>query len=152
MQLSNLSKVTARGKKALGRGIGSGKGKTAGRGQKGQKARGKIPAANVGAGLIWYKKLPYRRGYSRDGTNAVRSVKPVLVTLEQLNNLPPKTKLDLACLIDHKIVKGKEAQKKGVKILNRGELKVALTVELPVSKSAKQKIEQAGGEVVGQIN
>jgi large subunit ribosomal protein L15 len=150
MQLNNLPKIVQRRKKALGRGIGSGKGKTSGRGQKGQKARGKIPAANVGAGLILYKKLPYRRGYSRHGVNGIRSPKPIVITFDQLNNLPSKTKLDVACLIDRGLVAAKDARRRGIKILNRGDLKVALTVEISVSKAAREKIEQAGGTVVEQ--
>ncbi len=148
MQLNNLPKIVTRKKKALGRGIGSGKGKTSGRGMKGQKARGKIPAANVGGGLILYKKLPYRKGYGRRGNNPTRTPKPVLITFEQLNNLPSKTKLDLACLIDRELVSAKAAKKYGVKILSNGDLKVSLTVEIPVSQTAKEKIEQAGGTVV----
>src|SRR5258708_4018754 len=132
MQLSNLPKIVARRKKALGRGIGSGRGKTSGRGTKGQKARGKIPSANVGAGLILYKKLPYRKGYGRRGTNPTRTPKPVLITFAQLNNLPSKTKLDLACLIDKGLVTAKAGKKYGVKILSRGDLKVSLEVEIPV--------------------
>jgi len=57
MQLNTLAKTTETSKKRIGRGLGSGKGKTGGRGQKGQKARGKIPAANVGGGLILYKNV-----------------------------------------------------------------------------------------------
>lgn len=62
MKLNQLPKLKNRGKKRLGRGLGSGKGKTAGRGTKGQKARGKIPVNFSGAGLALYKKLPLRRG------------------------------------------------------------------------------------------
>lgn len=61
MKLHELMKVRAKSRKRLGRGLGSGKGKTAGRGTKGQKARGKIPATFVGS-LPLYKKLPLKRG------------------------------------------------------------------------------------------
>lgn len=148
MQLHSLPKIVSSKDKILGRGIGSGKGKTSGRGMKGQKARGKIPAAQVGGGLILYKKLPYRRGYGRRG-NPARSPKPELITFAQLNNLAPKTKVDLVCLIDKGLVSAKAAKKNGVKILTQGELTIPLTVEIPVSQTAKQKIEQAGGSVVG---
>lgn len=145
MELHDLPKISANSKKRLGRGIGSGRGKTSGRGQKGQKARGKIPAANVGAGLILYKKLPFRRGWGNRKTSA----KVTTITLEELNILAANTKVDLACLIENKLVSPREAQKRGVKILAQGELKKALKVELPVSQSAKVKIEQAGGSVLG---
>ena len=62
MKLNELVKLKSRGKKRVGRGLGSKLGKTAGRGTKGQKARGKIPAGFTGAGLPTYKKLPLRRG------------------------------------------------------------------------------------------
>jgi large subunit ribosomal protein L15 len=145
MELHDLPKISASSKKRLGRGIGSGRGKTSGRGQKGQKARGKIPAANVGAGLILYKKLPFKRGWGNRKTSA----KVTTVTLEQLNILTANTKVDLACLIDHKLVTPRKAHRGGVKILAQGQLKKAFIVELPVSQNAKAKIEQAGGSVLG---
>lgn len=61
MKLNQMVSIKSKPKKRLGRGIGSGKGKTAGRGTKGQKARGKIPIG-LGGGLPLYKKLPLRRG------------------------------------------------------------------------------------------
>ena len=82
-----------RHKKRLGRGIGSGKGKTAGRGTKGQKARGKIPATFVGS-LPFYKKLPLRRGQG----NPKLSDKLVPIKLSKLNVFKSKTVVDLACI------------------------------------------------------
>lgn len=150
MNLSGLSKVVAPRKKRLGRGLGSGKGKTSARGQKGQKARGKIPAAAVGGGLILYKKLPYRRGYSRRGNNPTRSPKPVLVTTDQLNTLKAKSVVNLETLISSGFVDAKEAKKFGVKILTgKEELKVALRIEqVPVSAKVRQEVTKTGGEVV----
>lgn len=144
MKLSQQTKITARSAKRLGRGLGSGKGKTSGRGTKGQKARGKIPAANVGAGLIYYKKLPYKRGW---GNNKVSS-KPIVVTLNDLNILKPNTVVNLSTLIEAGVVKQTQAKDRTVKILGNGELKVALTVEVPVSSNARKSIEQVGGKVV----
>ena len=143
MNLNNLPKTTERRKKRLGRGLGSGKGKTGGRGYKGQKARGKVPAANVGAGLILYKKLPFVRGWG----NRKAGEKPVIVTLDKLNVFKDKSKVNLASLVEQKIVAEKDVKKRGVKILNKGELKVALTVYLPVSKTVKSLIEKSGGQV-----
>ncbi len=150
MDLSKLPKVKARSAKRLGRGLGSGKGKTAGRGYKGQKARGKVPMAAVGGGLALYKKLPYRRGWSRHGGNPARSPKAVLIKLTNLSELKTNTVVNLNTLIENKIVNSKEAEKKGVKILAEGELKTPLTFELPVSKKAKVLIEKAGGKVVSK--
>lgn len=148
MELNNLTKITEKTKKRIGRGIGSGKGKTGGRGYKGQKARGKVPAAAVGGGLVLYKKLPFKRGWARRGTQATRSPKPVIIKLEDLNNLKPKSVVNLATLIDNKLVLESQVRRRGVKVLlGRGELKVALSVVVPVSKSAKLKVEQLGGSV-----
>lgn len=129
-------------KKRIGRGIGSGKGKTAGRGTKGQKAKGKIPATFTG-GLSLYRKLPLRRGKG----NSKFLVKPKLVNLSKLSIFKAKTVVDITSLIDAKIISAKEA-KKGVKVLGNGEIKNALTVKLPTSVSVREKIEKQGGKVI----
>lgn len=147
MNLNNLPKVVAKRKKDLGRGIGSGRGKTSGRGMKGQKARGKVPAANVGAGLILYKKLPYRRGWNRSGGNPPRTLKPIIVTFDHLNNLKSGTKVTVETLIENGLISAKDYQKRSVKILAKGDLKIPLTIEIPVSKNAQTIIEKAGGHV-----
>ncbi len=144
MQLNNLPKIQQRSKKRLGRGIGSGKGKTSGRGSKGQKARGKVPASFVGGSLPLYKKLPFRRGLG----NRQVSDKAIIIQTSQLNNLKPKSVVNVQTLTESGFILNREAAKKGVKILANEELKVALTVELPVSKKAKELIEKAGGTVV----
>lgn len=128
-------------KKRLGRGIGSGKGKTAGRGTKGQKARGKIPSVFTGS-LAFFKKLPLKRGKG----NAKVSAKPTLIKLDKLSVLKPKTMVDVAKLLEEKIISPKQA-KKGVKILGGGQLQNALVIKLPVSESARKSIEKAGGKV-----
>lgn len=134
-------------KKRLGRGLSSGKGKTSARGQKGQKARGKIPAANVGGGLIWFKKFPYVRGWSRHGGNPARSPKMVVVKTSQLNTLPKDFVVNVVNLAGKGLVKEKEANKKGVKVLVDTKLEQSLVVQLPVSSKAKELIEKAGGRV-----
>lgn len=135
-----LLKITARSAKRLGRGQGSGKGKTSGRGTKGQNARGKLPITHPhfeGGQRILFKRLPYRRGKG----NAKVSKKPIIVNLSVLNLLPPiVTKVDLATLIKYKIVKEEDAKKYGVKILGNGQLSKSLTIDLPVSKKALSKI------------
>lgn len=127
--------------KRLGRGIGSGKGKTAGRGTKGQKARGKIPATFTG-GFSLYKKLPLRRGKG----NPNLSIKPKLISLSQLNVYKDNEVVDINKLLEAKIVSGAEA-KKGVKLLNNGELTRQLIIKLPVSAAAQKKIEKLGGKI-----
>lgn len=141
MKLHQLSKIQTRSKKRIGRGPGSGKGKTSGRGTKGQKARGSIPLRFTG-NLPLYKKLPLKRGQG----NPKLTVSPALINLDQLNVFKDKTVVDISKLIEAKIISEKEA-KKGVKILSEGEIKSALTVKLHTAKSARLKIEKAGGKV-----
>ena len=136
-----MLKVKANTKKRLGRGIGSGKGKTGGRGTKGQKARGKIPASFTG-GLSLYRKLPLRRGKG----NPKKSIKPKLVNLSRLNVFKAKTVVDIEKLVEAKIVSQKEV-KRGVKILGDGEISSGLIIKLPTSKTAKEKVEKLGGKV-----
>lgn len=147
MKLTNLQKTTVRSKKRVGRGVGSGKGgHTAGRGTKGQKSRNKVPlyftGSAMGASLI--KQLPLMRG---KGKLKPSKRKPIGVNIKYLNILPAKSVVDIALLIKHHVVDMREAQKYGVKLLGDGNLEVALTVTLPVTKGARKKIEDAGGSV-----
>ena len=148
MELHSLVKTVEKSKMRMGRGLGSGKGKTGGRGQKGQKARGKVPAANVGGGLILYKKLPYRRGWSRSGGNPTRAPKAVLVKLSALNEFKASETVTVEALIKKGLVSGKEVAKKGVKVLAAGELTHGLTINLPVSEKVKELVEKAGGKIL----
>lgn len=141
MKLHALLKINVRSKKRLGRGPGSGKGKTAGRGTKGQKARGKIPATFIG-GLPLYKKLPLKRGKG----NSKRSVKPTLISLSDLNVFKAKEVVDIVKLQEANIISSKQA-KAGIKVLGNGDIDRALIIKLPVSKSALTKIEKSGGKV-----
>lgn len=145
MYLNSLPKIVDRAKKRMGRGLGSGKGKTGGRGMKGAKARGKIPASFTGGGLSLYRKLPFKRGWG----NRKVSAKPVVVKTSQLNNLKPKSVVNIESLVENKLVDPKKAALYGVKILNNQPLKIALTIKLPVSQSVKAQVEKVGGEVVG---
>lgn len=144
MKLSQLPKTTIRKKKRLGRGYGSGKGgHTVGRGQKGQKTRGKISSWFEGGQTPIYRRLPMHRGKGKFKAKPG----PVIINVVYLNLLPAKLKVDLKTLIKHQLVSEKEAEKYGVKILGGGELKKAFTVLLPCSKGAEKKIKKAGGKV-----
>lgn len=145
MNLHSLPKLTAKRKKRLGRGHGSGRGKTAGRGTKGQKARGKTPLFFEGGALPLIKRLPFRRGKER---NKVFSKKPVVVNVRVLNLLPKGSVVDRETLVAHNIVDKHDAAVFGVKILGDGELTTKLTVKVPVSSQAAKKIAKAGGKVV----
>lgn len=145
VQLNTLVKITKKGKRRLGRGHGSGRGKTAGRGTKGQKARGKIKPTFEGGALPLIKRLPFRRGRGR---NKSFKRNPIILNVKVLNFLPKNSTVDLDNLIKQKIVVAEDANLFGVKILGDGELSIPLTVELPTSKGARKKIEKAGGKVI----
>lgn len=139
-----LQKTTDKKLRRLGQGHGTGRGKTAGRGQKGQNARSRRALSFEGGALPLIKRLPFRRG---KGRNPSLNKKPIVVNFTALNLLPAKSIVDIATLIKHNIVIESDAKKLGVKILGDGELKHALTIKLPISKSAQLKVEKAGGTV-----
>lgn len=145
MNLSELTPITKRKNRRLGQGHGSGRSKTSGRGTKGQKARGKIPFTKYSGGsLAFVKSLPFLRGKSK---NYSLQTVAFPLPLSKLNSLPKGTIVDVKSLVEHKIVSAKAIKNRPVKILGTGELSAALTVKLPVSASAKAKIEKAGGSV-----
>lgn len=144
MALNKLKKIKKSSKKRLGQGHGSGRGKTAGRGTKGQKARGKVPLYFEGGALPLIKRLPFRRG---KGKNKVFKKKPMIVNIKVLSLLKKDSIVDIETLIKNKIVDEKDAKMYGVKILGEGDLKIPLIVKLPISKGAASKIKKAGGHV-----
>ena len=82
MNLAKLPRVKTRSKRRLGQGHGTGRGKTAGRGTKGQKSRGKISLSFEGGAQPLIKRLPFRRG---KGRNKSFRVKPYVLNLDKLN-------------------------------------------------------------------
>ena len=143
MNLTGLPQITKKSKRRLGQGHGTGRGKTAGRGTKGQKSRGKISLSFEGGAQPLIKRLPFRRG---KGRNKSFRVKPYVLNLDKLNLLKKNSIVDIDLLIKEGLV-SKDAKKDGVKILGEGKLSVTLTVNVPTSKSAREKIETAGGKV-----
>lgn len=143
MELHSLTKVTKRSRKRLGQGHGSGRGKTAGRGTKGQKARNKIPLDFEGGALPLIKRLPFMRGKGKN--KAFR--KRIVVNLKALNLLKKDSIVDLESLIKNRIVYEKDAKMHGVKILGDGEISIPLTIKLPISKRAALKVEKVGGKI-----
>ena len=124
-----------------GRGPGSGNGKTAGKGPKGQNARsgGGVRPGFEGGQLPLYRKLPKRGFYNRFAT--VYSI----VNVEALNAFEDGAVVDLEALTEKGIIR-KEYD--GLKVLGRGEITKKLTVKAKIfSASAKEKIEAAGGKV-----
>jgi large subunit ribosomal protein L15 len=144
MNLSHLESIKTKKKRRIGLGHGSGRGKTAGRGTKGQKARGKVPLDFEGGALPLIKRLPFLRG---KGKNYSLKPKILILNVSALNLLPKNATVDIETLAKHRIVPLEEAKAYGVKILGDGELQVALTVKLSVSKGAAEKIKKAGGTV-----
>ena len=127
-------------RKRVGRGIGSGSGKTAGRGQKGQNSRsggGVRPGFEGGQNPI-FRRLP-KRGF----TNINRK-EYAIVNLDQLSQFAADTEVTPELLMENGMVKN---AKHGIKILGNGELAVKLTVKAnKFSQSAVEKIEAAGGK------
>lgn len=137
MDIHKLPGLVGRSKRRVGRGHGSGRVKTAGRGTKGQKARGKMPMGFEGGQTPLIRRLPYLRG---KGRNASQKKAVTAVDIFKLNILPAKSVVDLSTLIKHHIV-DKDTQK--VKIIGNSKLMVSLTVSVPTSKGAKKSIEKA---------
>lgn len=128
-------------KKRLGRGIGSGLGKTAGKGTKGQNARsgGGVRPGFEGGQLPLFQRLPKR------GFKSLNRVEYKIVNVEQLNQFRAGSVVDVEKLIEAGLVKDAV---NGVKILGNGKLEKKLTVKAnKFSESAKQAIEAAGGSV-----
>lgn len=144
MELNNLPKTTTKSLRRVGRGHGSGRVKTSGRGTKGQKARRDIKLSFEGGALPLIKRLPFLKG---KGRNKMVAKNPVLINVEKLNNIPAKSVIDMEFAIKNKLADESQARKFGIKVLGNGELNQAVTVSLPCSKSAIEKIEKAGGSV-----
>ncbi len=127
--------------KRIGRGHGSGNGKTAGKGHKGQKARsgtGMRPGFEGG-------QMPLQRRIPKRGFNNIFASKYSVINLSSLNKFDDGAVVDAAALIEKGIIK-KEYD--GVKVLANGNLTKKLTVKAAAfSASAKEKIEAAGGKV-----
>ena len=142
MKLHELSPAEGSVKEGFrkGRGAGSGNGKTAGKGHKGQNARsgGGVRPGFEGGQLPLYRKLPKR------GFNNKFAKQYVVVNVAALNNFENDAVVDLDALLAMGII---HKELDGVKILGEGELTKKLTVRASVfSASAKEKIEAAGGK------
>lgn len=127
-----------------GRGIAGGQGKTAGRGTKGQGSRaGEVGNLyRQGGNLPFYRRLPFIRG---EGFTPPNRVEYVEINLEQLDRFPADTEITPETLVEADMIRNLN---KPVVILGRGEITVPLTVRVQrISKSAKAKIEAAGGRV-----
>ena len=125
--------------KRIGRGHGSGNGKTAGKGHKGQKARsGATRPGFEGGQMPLYRRLP-KRGFTNINSKTIVGIN--VSALERFDN---DTEVTIDLLIESGVIKN---PKDGVKILGNGELTKKLTVKVNAfSESAKAKIEELGGK------
>ena len=147
MKLNTLGKKRKNPKKRLGRGIGSGKGKTSGRGHKGQKSRSGVAIKSFEGGQMpLYRRLPKR------GFRSLKSKKKLVVlNLSSIQKFFEKKthiadeKINLSTLQKFKLINKKY---KKLKLLGSGEIKNKYNVEAHyASDSAKKKIEKLGGKV-----
>ena len=143
MKLHELEKNigATHAKKRVGRGSGSGLGKTSGRGQKGQKARsgGSINPVFEGGQLPLYRRIP-KRGFS----NAKFKTRYAVINLEDLNAFEDGTVVTPALLKDAGIIKN---QLDGIKVLGNGKLEKKITIQASkFSASAMEKIKEAGSK------
>ena len=149
MKLNTLVK-TNKSKIRVGRGIGSGKGKTSGRGVKGQKSRSGVAIKSFEGGQMpLYRRLP-KRGFNSKN-NILKKKFIAKLNLGDLQNflknkrIESKEEINLKYLKDKKIIRSKYEK---LKVLGTGELKEKLKIKTDyISKSAKTKIENVGGLV-----
>lgn len=136
MNIHQLPKIVKRPKKRLGRGHGSGKVKTSGRGTKGQKARDSIKPGFEGGQLSLLKRLPFLRG---KGRNKSLNAKAHVIDIMKLNVIPVGTKVNLEMLVKYHIIQSGITK---VKIVGKGKLDHPLTIEVPISQSVRTRIEK----------
>ncbi len=141
--LNTTGKVTTK-KIRVGRGIGSGKGKTSGRGMKGQKSRSGVAIKSFEGGQMpLYRRLPKR------GFNSISKIDVARINLDKIQSFIDQKKINLTDKINSELLKklkiiNKNSQK--LKILGNGEIKVKINIEADlISKSAKKKLEKVGG-------
>ncbi|MCI5144375.1 MAG: 50S ribosomal protein L15 [Candidatus Electrothrix sp. AR3] len=144
MRLNNLSpnKGSRKQRKRVGRGQGSGLGKTAGRGHKGAKSRsgGSVKPGFEGGQMPLHRRLP-KRGF----TNIFKK-EYVIITLADLDKFEAGATVDRQALLEAGLISSKES--KQIKVLANGEISKSVTVDADkVSQGAKDKIIAAGGTV-----
>ena len=145
MELNNLVKINKK-KIRVGRGIGSGKGKTSSRGHKGQKSRSGVAIKSFEGGQMpLYRRLPKR------GFKSLKKEKIAILNLSNIQNILEKNKDNLKNILDLKTLKEKNLINKKfikLKILGSGDLKKSIEITANfASKKALEKIEKAGGKL-----
>ena len=141
--LNSLTKVTSQ-KKRVGRGIGSGKGKTSTRGHKGQKSRSGVAIKSFEGGQMpLYRRLPKR------GFNPINKKKTAKINLDKIQKFIDKKIIKKDEIINVEVLKKTKIIKKNfqlLKILGNGEINEKISIEADsISSSAKNKVEKLGG-------
>ncbi len=141
--LNSLTKVTSH-KKRVGRGIGSGKGKTSTRGHKGQKSRSGVAIKSFEGGQMpLYRRLPKR------GFNPLNKKKTAKINLDKIQKYIDKKIIKKDQIINVEVLKKSKVIKKNfqqLKILGKGDIKDKVSIETnSISSSAKNKVEKLGG-------
>lgn len=147
MKLNALPKTVSKSLRRVGRGHGSGRVKTSGRGTKGQKARNTVRPGFEGGQLPLILRLPLYRGRY---VNRSRAPKVLAIDIKELAVLPKDTEVTMETLLKHDIV-SKNAAHRNVKILGSAEIANALTIKVPISQSAAKAIEAAGGKIIRPV-
>ena len=148
--LNNREKIN-KSKIRVGRGIGSGKGKTSGRGVKGQKSRSGVAIKSFEGGQMpLFRRLPKR------GFNPINRSKVAIINIDKIQKLLDKNKINpdelinLKNLINKKIINKKFNK---LKVLSIGEIKSNIKLELDfISKKAKEKLEKTGSTIIIKSN
>ena len=145
IKLNNRKKIN-KSKIRVGRGIGSGKGKTSGRGVKGQKSRSGVAIKSFEGGQMpLYRRLPKR------GFNPINKTNVAILNLEKIQSYIDKKNLKSSDLINSNLLKKLKLINKNsvkLKILGFGEIKVKVNIEADLaSKSAIEKLEKIGGSI-----
>ncbi len=143
MNIADLPSTNENKLRRLGQGHGSGRGKTSGRGTKGQKARGKVPTFFEGGALPMTKRMPFLRGRGR---NKIIKSHPVEVNISSLLRLNSKV-VDIESLIKSGIIDA-GARIKGAKLIGNAQVSSKLEVKISASAGAAKSITDAGGTVL----
>ena len=149
MKLNSLNLIKKKSKKRLGRGIGSTKGKTCGRGHKGQKSRSGVAIKSFEGGQMpLYRRLP-KRGFKSFNNQVKKSI--AIINLSKIQEflkkkkILPNSKLNLSTLQKSQLVNKKYSK---LKLLGSGDAREKFDIETNfISKSAKEKVEKLGGKV-----
>ena len=145
MELNNLTKINKK-KIRVGRGIGSGKGKTSSRGHKGQKSRSGVAIKSFEGGQMpLYRRLPKR------GFKSLNKNNTAILNLSKIQSILDKSKNNIKGILDLKLLKEKNLVNKKflkLKILGTGDIKKNIEISAHfASKQALSKIEKAGGKI-----